>query len=248
MLASIKTFPKWGNSFLQILCSKLCKVVELLLLAKSMICCGFSWNEAFFATFCLKVAQTTAWPYFLLTLRLYSRKICRYDFPIKFLKYNEPDNKHLRVNFRQNFGMSDIKFWVECLLLKIALVDDGERKVEFNTEKYSLLRSRFLGCHATLPSKKKFLLGGALRDIQRNGKIMHNWNSNWTKCWRFFKFYFNSMPSTIATNQKAQFSKDTTSLIKPNTNQNTPIISIRLSGVILLKTTIVSSQKQSYCP
>ena len=179
-------------------------------------------------------------------------------FPIKFLKYNVPDNKTppIRVNVRQNFGRSDITFWVERLLLKIDLVDDGERKMEFNTGKYRLLRSRLFGCHATLPSKESLFCGGGgsvawhpkKRPRRRLGKIMHNWNSNWTKYWMFFKFYFNSMPSTIATNQKAQFSKDTTSLIKPNTNQYTPIISIRLYGVILLKTTIVSSQKQSNCP
>lgn len=119
----------------------------------------FLWFFKKWGFLCVKVAQTTARLYFLLTLLLYSRKICRYDFPIKVLKYNEPDNKPLRVNFRQNFGTSDIKFWVECLLLKIALVADGERKVEFNTEKYSLLRSRVFGCHATLPSKESFYWG-----------------------------------------------------------------------------------------
>ena len=53
-------------------------------------------------------------------------------------------------------------------------MDDGERKMEFNTGKYRLLRSRLFGCHATLPSKESFFCGGggggALRDIQKNGR------------------------------------------------------------------------------
>ena len=46
---------------------------------------------------------------------------------------------------------------------------EAKRAMGTRMSSVSLLRNRFLGCHATLRCEQPFLWGGALRDIPKNG-------------------------------------------------------------------------------